>query len=198
VECRDRRIEGTVNIYSRNVNTRHGYDSYKLQDYKKSRKLKAGSTIRAATDRAITRRALTAAWLNKEKEKSQGGTSGSASQPQSGNPGADNNKQAASNLLVGQLSDGTPCYWSENVRSYYRYNRKWKKKSVKATDVHLARSAATASAKRSSATRGHGSTTPKQRPAGHLKDGTLYFYSERQGKYFTYASDGSRRLLSTK
>lgn len=224
-DAADRETIGTVHIYSLHNDTRQGYEAYKLQDAKKIRKFKAGTTLRAATDRAMTRKAPTAAWLNKQKEDSQPEPSGSDSQPQTGNPGADNNKQAASNTPAGQLSDGTPCYWSANARSYYRYNNKGEKKSVKATDVRSARSTAAASAHRPSTTGGHDgapkqrpsttggqgsaakqrlSTTgghgsaPKQRPSGHLKDGTPYFYSERQGKYYTIASDGSHKLLSTK
>ena len=192
-----RETKGVVHIYSRNDDTRYGYDSYKLQDHKKTRKYKAGTKYRTATDTAMTRRAPTAAWLNKPKTSSQSGPSGTTSQPQPGNSGSDNGQQASSNGPVGQLSDGTPCYWSANARAYYRYNSKGEKKSVKATDVHLARRTASASAPRPSTTGGHGST-PKQRPCGHLKDGTPYFYSASQRKYFTYGSDGTRRLLSTK
>ncbi|KAI7784493.1 hypothetical protein LA080_009992 [Diaporthe eres] len=193
-----RETKGVVHIYSRNDDTRYGYDAYRLHDHKRTTRYKAGSKYRAAMDKAMSRRAPTAAWLKKQNTSSQSGQNQATSQPLPGNSGPDNaGQQASSNGPAGKLSDGTPCYWSSTSRAYYRYDRKGKPVSVKATDVHLARRAAPAPAPRPSTNRGRGSV-PNKKPEGHLKDGTPYYYSTSQHKFYTIGSDGSRRLLSTR
>lgn len=109
-----------------------------------------------------------------------------------------NGKRSAQDQpVIGKLKDGTPCYWSESTRRYYRWNDMGFPKTVKESDIiRPARRIPAFPALRPGETGGHGSAY-SQRPRGHLRDGTPYYYPGRYRRYFILELDGHYRWLKS-